>query len=107
MKTLIVLAFVIGLSTGVFAKNKDVVYVKDTKEIIAVKDSNTPIKTAKDKTRVDIVCENGTKICGATDKISIIAVDDKAIPADITPYKYKIDTDKKEIYQEIILEEQP
>jgi hypothetical protein len=102
MKTLIVLAFILGLATGVFAVDKNVVYNKDTKEIIGVAVKTTP---TKDSDRVDIVCEGDILISGAkTDKLITIAIDNKSIPADITTKTYKIDTITKDIYEPITIE---
>lgn len=103
MKFLICLAFILGLSTGLFAKDKLVMYDKDTKEIQAVVVSTSAVK--KDTSRRNIYLEKDIISYETTDKMSIIAVDEKVIPADITTKTYKIDTDKKEIFEEVILEE--
>jgi len=107
MKILIVLFFVLSICSVVSAKNKDIVYEKDTGNIIAVKISQ---QATNDANRINIICENGVVIGGAnTDKVLLISVDEKIIPADITTAEtaYKIDAVKKEIYQDVILEEKP
>ena len=103
MKTLIVLAFVLGITTGLFAKDKLVMYDKDTKEIQAVVISTSAVKN--DTSIRNIYLEKDVISYGTTDKMSIIAIDEKTLPADITTKTYKIDTDKKEIFEEVILEE--
>lgn len=103
MKKIIVFLFVISICSLVFAKNKDVIYDKDTKEIIAVKISERP---ATEAGKVDIVCEGRHKEYGVNkEKILTISVDEKTIPAVLEPRAYKINTDTKEIYKEVILEE--
>jgi len=105
MKKIFLIYFVLLFSVLAFAKDKQVVYNKDTKEIMAVKISEQP---AKDADRVNIACEGGIVIYGAKkDKVLYMAIDEKAIPADIISGEktYKIDTDKKEIFEEITLEE--
>jgi hypothetical protein len=107
MKKLFILLFVLfaGGQGSIFAVNKEVVYDKDTKEIQGVVKTNG-VKIARDISRKDYLCENDIVIYGTkTDKILIVVIDDAAIPADITAKTYKIDADKKEIFEEVILEE--
>jgi len=113
MKKLFVLLFVsqvLGLLylmllvSIVFAVNKNVVYDNDTKEIEGVKIST---KTATSIGKIDVICENNKILYGYNSaKLSTIAIDEKSIPADIITTTYKIDVDKKEIFQEVILEEE-
>jgi hypothetical protein len=92
MKRLIVFLFVVSICSTVSAVNKEVVYDKDTKEVIGVKIRTQP---ARDASRVDIICEGAIVIYGATDKAVSISIDEKVIPKDLTGSK--IDPDKKEI----------
>lgn len=101
MKKLIVFLFVVSICSVVFAVNKNVVYDKDTNEIEGVQIST---KTATEAGKIDIVCENNKILYGYTPaKLSIVSVDEKSIPVDITTTQYKIDAGKKEIYLEVIL----
>jgi len=104
MKKLFVFLFVVSICPAVFAVNKEVVYDKDTKEIQGVVKTNG-VKIARDISRKDYLCENDIVVYGSNDRVSVISVDDKAIPTDITTKTYKIDADKKEIFEEVILEE--
>jgi len=105
MKKLIVFLFVLSICSIVFAVNKNVIYDKDTKEIIAVKISERP---ATEQGRMDMICEGNTIKYGVnTDKVLTIAIDEKTIPADLKAKAYKIDANTKEIFEEVILEEKP
>jgi len=103
MKKIILFLFVVSICSAVSAKNKNVVYDNNTKEVVAIKISQRP---ATEAGRIDIVCEGKTTLYGVnTSRALTMAVDENAIPADIKTKAYKIDTDKKEIYEEVILEE--
>lgn len=101
MKKLIVFLFVISICSAASAVKKEVVYDKDTREVIAIKISQRP---AKDAGRIDIICEGGIVICGATDKAAIISIDEKNMPQDLT--NSKVDVERKEISIILIPEEQ-
>ena len=103
MKKLIALLSVLLICSIVSAKNKDVVCNKDTGEIIGVAIQATP---TKDADRINIKCEGDVVIYGVkTDKVVTVSVDEKIIPSDVSTTQYKVDTNTKEIYQEVILEE--
>ena len=103
MKKLFILLFVLSLCSIVFAANKDVVYDKDTSEIIGVMKQ---ITNATESGRVDIQMENGMMIYGANpDKITTASVDESLIPADLKTTTYKIDAVTKDVYQDVIMEE--
>ena len=103
MKSLMILLFVLLVSQISYAKDKQVIYDKDTQEIIAIKISERP---AKQKGRVNIVCEDGTIFYGANpEKVIVVSIDEKTIPEDLasSPERsYKIDVNKKEISKKAI-----
>jgi hemerythrin superfamily protein len=104
MKKALIVSLLLTIFTLAFARNKDVVYNKDTGEILGVA---TQITNSRDSDRVNIKMENDVIIYGAkTDKITTASVDEKSISADVMTGAYKIDTKTKEIFQEVILEEE-
>jgi hypothetical protein len=102
MKKLIVFLFIISICSIAFAVNKNIIYDKDTKEIIAVKISERP---ATEQGKVDIVCKGNTVKYGVNPaKVLTISVDEKSIPDDVSIKYYKIDVITKDIYEPITIE---
>ena len=109
MKKLITITIIVGiLIIGYFicyGANKNIAYENNSKEIKGI---IKEIIQLEDKDRIDIVCEHNTRISGVNKTaILVTPVDEKTIPADVAQKIYKVNIATKEIYEEVILEEQP
>jgi len=101
MKKLIMLLFVLSIYSIAFAKDKVMLYEKDSKIVKGEFKTQVLIRGTTD--RMDIYCQDSVMNGAVISKFDKIAIDEKDVPVDIATTEYKIDAIKKEIYQEVIL----